>query len=79
MKQVVRLSLTPQKRGCKTVPSLKLCRYSFVVYLKTQSVTGHIASSKKIGKDLEESGCGLIKGTIRNVTNPVSLPFSYFV
>lgn len=43
--EAVCLSLTPQKRGCKTVPSVKLCVYSLVAYLKTQSVTGYIASN----------------------------------
>ena len=63
--EAVCLSLTLQKRGCKTVPSLKLCTYSFAAYLKTQSVTGYTASMGN-GKDLEESVCGLIKGTIPN-------------
>jgi hypothetical protein len=63
--EAVCLSLTPQKRGCKTVPSLKLCTYSFAAYLKTQSVTCYIASMG-IRKDLEETVCGLIKRTIRN-------------
>lgn len=63
--EAVCLSLTPQKRGCKTVPSLKPCTYSFAAYLKTQSVTGYTASMG-IGRDLEESVCGIIKGTFRN-------------